>query len=258
MLNQSLEEHYMSYHPTIGRHPVSTTQTATYDAGLRAYMLNIYNYMASGLVLTGIIALLASQSQAFLGLIYIMENGVITGMKPLAWLVMLAPLGMALALGFGVQRMSVLGAQAAFWAFSVVMGLSLTSIFLGYTGNSIARVLFITAGTFGAMSLYGYTTKRDLSKFGSFLIMGVIGLILASLVNIFLESSALHFALSAIGVLLFTGLSAYDTQRLKEMYYQSTLEGEGMAKMVIMGALTLYLDFINIFVSLMQLIGERR
>lgn len=248
----------MNDYTTIGRRPTSMAQTATYDAGLRAYMLNIYNYMASGLVLTGIVALLASQSQAFLSLMYVMENGAITGMKPLAWLVMLAPLGMALALGFGVQRMSSAGAQAAFWGFAVVMGLSLTSIFLSYTGTSIARVFFITAGTFGAMSLYGYTTKRDLSKIGSFLIMGVIGLIIASLVNIFLQSSALQFAVSVIGVLVFTGLTAYDTQRLKEMYYQFTLEGEAMAKSVIMGALTLYMDFINIFVSLMQLIGERR
>lgn len=248
----------MHDHTTIGRRPVSSSQAVTYDAGIRAYMLNIYNYMASGLVLTGIVALLASQSQAFLSLIYVMENGAITGMKPLAWLVMLAPLGMALALGFGVQRMSSAGAKAAFWGFAVAMGLSLTSIFLSYTGTSIARVLFITAGTFGAMSLYGYTTKRDLSKFGSFLIMGVIGLIIASLVNIFLQSSALQFALSAIGVLVFTGLTAYDTQRLKEMYYQFTLQGEAMEKAVIMGALTLYFDFINIFVSLMQLIGERR
>ncbi len=240
------------------RRAMSRAQAIQYDAGLRAYMLNIYNYMASGLVLTGIMAILASQSQAFLSLMYVMDNGAITGMKPLAWLVMLAPLGMALALGFGVQRMSAGMAQAAFWGFAVVMGLSLASIFLSYTGTSIARVFFITAGTFGAMSLYGYTTKRDLSKLGSFLMMGVIGLIIASLVNIFLQSSALQFAVSVIGVLVFTGLTAYDTQRLKEMYYQFTLEGEAMAKAVIMGALALYLDFINIFVSLMQLIGERR
>ncbi len=248
----------MNDYTNIGRRPVSATQAVAYDAGLRAYMLNIYNYMASGLVLTGIVALLASQSQAFINLMYVMENGAMTGMKPLAWLVTLAPLGMALALGFGVQRMSSTTAKAAFWGFAMVMGLSLTNIFLSYTGTSIARVFFITAGTFGAMSLYGYTTKRDLSKFGSFLIMGVIGLVIASLVNIFLQSSALQFALSVIGVLVFTGLTAYDTQKLKEMYYQLTMEGEAMAKTVIMGALTLYLDFINIFVSLMQLIGERK
>lgn len=248
----------MNDYTTIGRRPASMAQVASYDAGLKAYMLNIYNYMASGLVLTGIVALLASQSQAFLSLMYVMENGTITGMKPLAWVIVLAPLGMALALGFGVERMSAGMAQAAFWGFAAVMGLSLTSIFLTFTGTSITRVFFITAAAFCAMSIYGYTTKRDLSAFGSFLIMGVIGLIIATLVNIFLQSSALQFALSVIGVLVFTGLTAYDTQRLKVMYYQLTLEGETMAKSVIMGALMLYMDFINIFVSLMQLIGERR
>ncbi len=248
----------MNDYNTIGYRSASRAQATDYDAGLRAYMLNIYNYMASGLILTGIVALLASQSPTFLNAMYVMENGTITGMKPLAWGVMLAPLGMALALGFGIAHMSRLAAQAAFWGFSVVMGLSLTSIFLSYTDTSIARVFFITAGTFGAMSLYGYTTMRDLSKLGSFLIMGVIGLIIASLVNIFLQSSALQFAVSVIGVLVFTGLTAYDTQRLKEMYYQLTFEGEAIGKAVITGALTLYLDFINIFVSLMQLIGERR
>lgn len=240
------------------RRSASMAQAATYDEGLRTYMLSIYNYMASGLVLTGIVSLFAAQSQAFLSMMYVMQDGAITGMKPLAWLVMFAPLGMALAMGFGVQRMSAGAAQAAFWAFAAVMGLSLTSILLSYTGTSIARVFFITAATFGAMSLYGYTAKRDLTNFGSFLMMGVIGLILASLINIFMQSSALQFALSVIGVLVFTGLAAYDTQRLKVMYYEHAMEGETMAKTVIMGALTLYLDFINIFVSLIQLMGERR
>lgn len=248
----------MSEYTKISTHPLNTGQAVAYNVGLRTYMLNIYNYMASGLVLTGIVALLASQSQAFLSLMYVMENGAITSMKPLAWLVMLAPLGMALALGFGAQRMSSRAAQAAFWGFAVAMGLSLTSIFLSYTGTSIARVFFITASTFAAMSLYGYTTKRDLSQFASFLMMGVIGVVIASLVNAFLQSSALQFAVSIIGVLVFTGLTAYDTQRLKEMYDDARMEGEARAKTVIMGALTLYLDFINIFVTLMQLLGERR
>lgn len=240
------------------RHSASMAQTATYDAGLRSYMLSIYNYMASGLVLTGIVSLVASQSPAFLNMMYVMQNGVITGMKPLAWLVMFAPLGMALALGMGLQRMSAGAAQAAFWGFAVVMGLSLTSIFLTYQGTSIARVFFITAATFGAMSIYGYSANRDLSAMGSFLMMGVIGLIIAFVVNLFLQSSALQFVVSVVGVLVFTGLTAYDTQRLKMMYYTLAMEGEAMAKTVIMGALTLYLDFINIFVSLLQLMGERR
>lgn len=238
--------------------PRSNARALAYDDGLRAYMLKIYNYMGSALALTGIVALLAVQSEAFLNMMYVMEGGAITGMKPLAWVVMLAPLGMALWLGFGLHRMSLRAAQAAFWGFAVVMGLSMTTIFLTYTGASIARVFFITAGVFGAMSLYSYTTKRDLTKLGSFLIMGVIGLIIASLANIFLQSSALQFALSIIGVLVFTGLTAYDTQKLKEIYYQLSMEGEQMAKTVIMGALTLYLDFINIFMSLMHLLGERR
>lgn len=240
------------------RQPAQIADSATYDAGLRSYLLNIYNYMASGLILTGLVAFFAAQSQAFLGLMYVMENGAIAGMKPLAWIVAIAPLGMAMLLGFNAHRMSTPAVQASFWGFAVVMGLSLTSILLSYTGTSIARVFFITAATFGAMSLYGYTTKRDLSKLGSFLVMGVIGLIIASLINIFLQSSALQFALSVMGVLVFTGLTAYDTQKLKGMYYDLQLEGEAMSKAIIMGALTLYLDFINIFVSLMQLIGERR
>jgi hypothetical protein len=221
-------------------------------------MLKIYNYMASALILTGIVALLGAQSEAFLNALYVMEGGAIVGMKPLAWLVALAPLGLALVLGFGIQRMSLPAAQASFWGYAAVMGLSLSVIFLTFTGASIARVFFITAGTFGAMSLYGYTTRRDLTGMGSFLIMGVIGLIIASLVNIFLQSSALQFALSVIGVLVFVGLTAYDTQKLKEMYYQLSAEGEAMAKSVILGALTLYLDFINIFMNLLHLFGERR
>ncbi|MBN8531811.1 MAG: Bax inhibitor-1/YccA family protein [Alphaproteobacteria bacterium] len=238
--------------------PHARAEAAGIDLGLRAYMLSIYNHMGAALALTGLVALLASQTPAFLSLMYVMQNGAIAGMKPLAWVVALAPLGLALALGFAIQRMSLAAARASFWGFAVVMGLSMTTIFLTYTGASIARVFFITAATFGAMSLYGYTTRRDLSGFGSFLIMGVIGLVLASLVNLFLQSTALHFALSALGVLIFTGLTAYDTQKLRLMYDQLTDEGETMAKAVILGALTLYLDFINIFMSLMQFLGERR
>lgn len=238
--------------------PINIEQAATYDAGLRSYMLSIYNYMGAALVITGIVAMLASNSQAFLSAMYVMEGAAIKGMKPLAWLVMLAPLGFAMALGFGLQRMSLAAAQASFWGFAVVMGLSISSIFLTYTGTSVARVFFITAATFGSMSLYGYTTKRDLSGFGSFLMMGVIGLVIASLVNIFLQSSALQFALSVVGVLVFTGLTAYDTQKLKHIYNEMTDQGDRMAKTIIMGALTLYLDFINIFMSLMHLLGDRR
>jgi hypothetical protein len=176
---------------------------------------------------------------------------------PLKWVVMLAPLGFVFFLSARIQSMSTGAAQATFWAFAAVMGLSLASIFLVFTGASIARVFFITAGTFGAMSLYGYTTKRDLTNWGSFLFMGLIGIIIASLVNIFIASSALQFAVSVIGVIVFVGLTAYDTQQIKQMYY----EGDGadvMTKKTIMGALRLYLDFINLFIMLLQLFGQSR
>ena len=229
------------------------------DMGLRRFMLGIYNYMASALALTGIVALMAAQSEGIMGAMYLLSpEGMLVGMTPLGWIVALSPLAVAIAFGFGMARMSVQTAQLAFWGFAVLMGLSLASIFLVYTGASIARVFFITAGMFGGMSLYGYTTKRDLSGIGSFLIMGVWGLILASLVNIFLQSSALHFALSVLGVFIFIGLTAYDTQRLKNLYYQVAGNAEAAAKMSIMGALTLYLDFINLFIMLLRFFGERR
>jgi uncharacterized protein len=217
------------------------------DVGLRDYMLRIYNYMASGLALTGIVAYFFASSGLYLSL----------AQTPLIWLVMLAPLGLVMWLSYGINRMSAGTAQAIFWIFAGVMGLSMASIFLRFTGASIARVFFITAGTFAAMSLYGYTTQRDLSKFGSFLFMGLIGIIIASLVNLFLASSALQFAISVIGVLVFTGLTAYDTQSIKEMYVAYD-DGQVAGKKAIMGALRLYLDFINLFMMLLQLMGARR
>jgi len=242
-----------------------TTQTAgqagvaARDEGLRSYMLRIYNYMASALALTGIVALFAANSPAVIGSLYnISESGQVTGMAGIGWLVAFAPLGMVMWLSFGINRMSTSTAQVSFWAFSALMGLSLTSVFLMYTGESIARAFFITAGTFGAMSLYGYTTKRDLTGFGSFLIMGVIGLLLASVVNLFLQSSGLAFATSVLGVLIFTGLVAYDTQKIREIYYQVGGSADSLAKASIMGALNLYMDFINIFLHLLRFVGERR
>jgi hypothetical protein len=175
---------------------------------------------------------------------------------PLFWVIALAPLALVLVLSFGVSRLSLGAAQAAFWAFAVAMGLSLSSIFAAYTGESIARVFFITAGTFGAMSLWGYTTKRDLTSMGSFLFMGLIGLIIASVVNIFLASSALAFGISIVGVLVFVGLTAYDTQKIKEMYFEGD-DVATMGKKTIMGALSLYLDFINLFLMLLRLFGNR-
>ncbi|NBO19263.1 MAG: Bax inhibitor-1/YccA family protein [Proteobacteria bacterium] len=227
------------------------------DAGLRAYMLKIYNYMASALALTGIVALFTANSPALLSALY-QVNGNMVGPSGLGYLVMFAPLGLVLWLGMGIHRMSVGTAQAIFWVYSVLIGLSMATIFLTFTGESIARAFFVTAGTFGAMSLYGYTTKRDLTGVGSFMVMGLIGLLVASLVNIFLQSSALSFATSVIGVVIFVGLTAWDTQRLKANYYEVVGHGEAIAKASIMGALNLYMDFINMFMYLLRFFGDRR
>ncbi len=240
----------------------SQTSTATYDEGLRSYMLGVYNYMASAILLTGLVAWFIAQASVAPtadGGLALTALGSALLASPLKWVVMLAPLGMVIFLSARLHKMSQTSAQISFWGFATLMGLSLSTIFLAYTGESIARVFFITAGTFGAMSIYGYTTKRDLTGWGSFLFMGVIGIIIASLVNIFfLESSALQMAISVIGVLLFVGLTAYDTQRIKNTYYQIAGHGEAMAKATIMGALSLYLDFINLFIMLIQLFGQNR
>ncbi len=238
------------------------SQATAVDAGLRAYMLRIYNLMASALALTGITALVFAKMSVVTDeatgqlMLTSIGNAVFNG--PLMYVLMFAPLGLVLWLSFRIQHMSPAKAQAVFWVYSVLMGLSLSAIFLVYKGESIARVFFITAGTFGAMSLYGYTTKRDLSGLGSFLFMGLFGLILASLVNLFMQSSALSFALSVVGVLIFVGLTAYDTQKLKAIYYQVGGNAGALARASIMGALTLYLDFINMFVYLLRLFGDRR
>jgi FtsH-binding integral membrane protein len=220
---------------------------AEIDAGLRQYMVRVYSYMAAGLAISGLVAYLAATTGFYQQ---------IAG-TPLIWIVMLAPLGMVLLLGFGINRMSIGGAFVAFWIFATLLGLSLAGIFLVFTGASIARVFFISAATFAAMSLYGYTTGRDLSRFGAFLFMGLIGIVIAGLVNIFVGSNALQFAISVIGVIVFTGLTAYDTQRIKQVYLASD-PAEMTTKKAILGALTLYLDFINLFVMLLQLTGQRR
>ncbi len=191
------------------------------DEGLRRYMLSVYNYMGLGLAITGLVAFLVASTPSLYVPIFT---------SPLKWVVMLAPLGFVFFLGAKIRTLSVGAAQMTFWAFAAVMGLSMASIFLVFTGDSIARVFFITAGMFGAMSLYGYTTKRDLSAWGSFLFMGLIGIIIASVVNLFMASSALHFAISVIGVLVFTGLTAYDTQRIKEVYYEARRLRRGRAQ----------------------------
>jgi FtsH-binding integral membrane protein len=217
------------------------------DVGLRDYMLSVYNYMASGLALTGIVAYVAAASGFYAAIAH----------TPLIWLVILAPLGLVMLMSFGINKLAFSTLQLVFWLYAGLMGLSMAMVFLVFTGASIARVFFITAGTFAAMSLYGYTTRRDLSQFGSFLFMGLIGIVIASLINIFLASSAVQFAISVIGVLVFTGLTAWDTQQIKEMYYAAD-DGEVAGKKAIMGALRLYLDFINLFMMLMQLLGTRR
>jgi FtsH-binding integral membrane protein len=216
------------------------------DAGLRSYMLSVYNYMASGVLLTGIVAMLFANSG------YAVQ--VLT--SPLRWVVMLAPLAFIMVLSFGINRLSTGMAQVLFWAFATVMGLSMASIFLVYTGTSIAQTFFATAAAFAGLSLYGYTTKRDLSGFGTFLVMGVVGLIVAMVINIFLQSSVMSLLISAVGVLIFAGLTAYDTQRIKSMY--AYVAGtDMMGKTVIMGALNLYLDFVNMFTFLLSFMGSR-
>jgi uncharacterized protein len=241
----------MSYYDSEGRRTaygaVPPSISAAIDEGLRAHMQRVYGYMAGGLALTGIVAYGGAASGFYQSI----------ASTPLIWLVMLAPLGFVLALSFGIQRMSAATAMLLFWIYAAVMGLSLGSIFLVFTGTSIARVFFITAATYGAMSLYGYTTRTDLSRFGSFLMMGLIGIVIASLVNIFVGSNTLQFVISIVGVIVFVGLTAYDTQRIKEMYLESD-SGEIAGKKAVLGALALYLDFINLFMMLLQLFGQRR
>ena len=221
---------------------------ASFDAGLRQHMLRVYNYMTVGLVITALVSFFGAQSPALLGLVF---------GTPLKWVVMLAPLGFVFALSWKAHQWTIGTIQAVFYGFAAVMGLSMMSIFAVFTGESIARVFFITAGMFAGTSLYGYTTRTDLSKFGSFLIMGLIGIVIAGLVNIFLASSALQFAISVIGVLVFTGLTAWDTQNIKEAYAESYGE-ETNTKMALMGALSLYLNFINLFMMLLRLFGSSR
>src|SRR6478672_9226307 len=227
--------------------------TVARDAGLRSYMLKVYNYMASGVLLTGIVAMLFAPYAP--GVII---NSAGTGMSALGWLITFAPLGFVFAMSFGINRMTTSTLQLLFWGFATVMGLSMSTIFMVYTGASIAQTFFAAAAAFLGLSLYGYTTKKDLSGFGTFLVMGVVGLFVAMLLNMFLRSPGLNLAISAIGVLIFAGLTAYDTQRIKSMYFAVAGHGEAMAKTAVMGALQLYLDFINMFLFLLRFMGDRR
>lgn len=232
----------------------STQSSAAIDQGLRSYMLTVYNYMALGVGLTGLTAFMVANT-SLISLFYSVQNGAVapTG---LGFLVMFAPLAFILVLSFGINRLSPAAAQGMYWAFCGVMGLSIANIFLTYTGTSIARVFFITSIAFGSLSLYGYTTKRNLSGFGTFLFMGLIGIVIASVVNMFLQSGMMQFIISVAGVLVFAGLTAYDTQRIRTEYVAG--ESHGVAtKKAVFGALSLYLNFINMFLMLLHLFGNR-
>jgi FtsH-binding integral membrane protein len=233
-----------------------TADVAQVDEGLRSYMLRVYNHMTTGLALTGIVAYLVASTPALLALFYAQTPQGTIAPTALAWVAMISPFAFILVLSFGINRLKASTAQILFYLFAGVMGLSLTHIFLTFTGTSIARVFFITAATFAGMSLYGYTTKRNLSGLGSFLFMGLIGIVIAMVVNIFIASTMMHFVISVIGVLVFVGLTAYDTQQIKEMYYELD-SSEIAGKKAIMGALRLYLDFINLFIMLLHLFGQR-
>src|SRR4051812_21428243 len=254
---------------TFGR-PLTRAEAAVVDEGLRAYMLRVYNYMVLGLAITGVAALgiymlsvtpeLAQAHQGARPLargMYLTTIGYYLFGTPLRWVVMLAPLGLVFFLSFRIQNMRPATAQITFWIYAALVGVSLASIFMLYTQTSIVRVFFITAASFGALSLWGYTTQRDLTGMGSFLIMGLFGIIIASLVNIFLASTMMQWIISVVGVLVFAGLTAYDTQRLKSEYVYGAMDGEVMERSAIMGALTLYLDFLNLFTMLLQLLGSR-
>jgi FtsH-binding integral membrane protein len=229
----------------------TTREGVVFDAGLRSYMLSVYNYMASGVLLTGLVALVFYSTGMFTALFGP------TGPSLLGWIVMFAPLGIVLFMSFGLNRVSTGTATLMYWLFAFMMGLSLSTIFAAYTGTSIASTFFATAAAFGGLSLWGYTTKKDLSGFGTFLIMGLVGLIVAMLINLVLQSSAMSLVISAIGVLIFAGLTAYDTQKIKNMYF-AVGHTEFRGKSVVMGALTLYLDFINLFLFLLRFMGTSR
>ena len=228
--------------------PADVSRSTEYDAGLRSYMLSIYNYMASAVLLTGIVAMLFARSG--------MAAQVFTAGGILPWVIILSPLAIVFAMSFGANKMSTGTLQLLFWGFATLMGLSMSTIFLVYTGESIALTFFATSVAFMSLSLWGYTTQKDLTGWGSFLIMGVVGLIVAMVANMFIASSIMSYAISAIGVLIFAGLTAYDTQRLKSMYAH-VAGTDMMGKYIILGALSLYLDFINMFQFLLSFMGGR-
>lgn len=239
----------------------ATTVGDRVDAGLRAHMLRVYNYMVGALALTGAVAYVVANSPVLLNMLYksvLTTGGVALQPTILGWAVMLAPIALVFFLSFRVMQMSQAAAQATFWVYAGLTGASLASILIVYTGASVAMTFFVTAATFGTMSLYGYTTKRDLTGMGNFLFMGLIGILIASLANMFFKSSAMNFVISVLGVLIFTGLTAWDTQKIKNTYYQLGGDVAVAGKAAIMGALSLYLDFLNIFLFLLRFMGNRR
>jgi FtsH-binding integral membrane protein len=239
----------------------AATVADTMDTGLRAHMLRVYNYMVGALALTGVVAYLVANSPPLLNAFYrqvVTANGVALSPTLLGWVVMLAPLALVFLLSFRIMQMSQQAAQATFWAYAAMVGASLASILVVYTGASVAMTFFVTAATFGTMSLWGYTTKRDLTGFGHFLFMGLIGILLAMLANFFFKSPAINFVVSVLGVLIFTGLTAWDTQKIKNTYYMVGGDTAVAGKAAIMGALALYLDFLNIFLFLLRFMGNRR
>jgi uncharacterized protein len=242
---------------TFGRGGVIADQ-ASFDVGLRQHMIRVYNYMASGLALSGIVAFALFSSSELAGLFFqVTANGRVAGLNALGWVAILAPLGLLLLVGFRAAKMSVGAIQAVYWTVTALMGVSLSLLLFRYTGASVARTFFVTAAAFGGLSLYGYTTKKDLSAFGKFLFMGLIGIILAGLVNMIWPSGTMTFIISVAGVLIFSGLIAYDTQRIKEQYADAWDSGSA-EKMAIFGALSLYLDFVNLFQFLMSFMGQDR
>lgn len=239
------------------RNVAQTSAQVYVDQGLRQYMMRVYNYMAGGLCITALASYLIMNTPALLKLFFTISANGVVGLSGLGWLAMFAPFIMVFAFSWVLSRGSLAQVQGVYWGYAALMGVALTPILLAYTGSSVARIFLVTAATFGGMSIYGYTTRKDLTSMGSFMIMGLWGIIIASIVNIFLKSSGLDFALSILSVIIFTGLTAYDTQKIREIYAESDV-GDMSSRKAISGALALYMDFINLFLALLRLFGDRR
>ena len=239
------------------RNVAQTSAQVYVDQGLRQYMMRVYNYMAGGLCITALASYIIMNTPALLKLFFTISTNGAVGLSGLGWLAMFAPFIMVFAFGWVLNRGSLAQVQGVYWGYAALMGVALTPILLAYTGSSVTRIFLVTAATFGGMSIYGYTTRKDLTSMGSFMIMGLWGIIIASLVNIFLKSSGLDFALSVLSVIVFTGLTAYDTQKIREIYAESDT-GDMSSRKAISGALALYMDFINLFLALLRLFGDRR